>query len=448
LIRTSILDNGIRLVSEQMSDVHSLAIGVWVGTGSRDESDQELGTSHFLEHMLFKGTDTRSAKEIAQTVDAKGGDMNAFTTKEYTAFYIRILSEHLDIALDILCDMLTNPALNSNDVDAEREVILDEILMHEDEPADLVGDLFSEALFPDHPLGRDVAGTAASVSLLDSKQLRRFFERHYQPENMVVAAAGAVDHDGLCSNLTKRFLSRHERHVIQLGYDGQFGQVEYGEPFRLRQPTVSKARLLVTRQKPIEQGHIIIGVKTFPCKDQRRWALAILNHTLGGGISSRLFQEIREEKGLAYSIWSENAYYSDTGFLSVSLGTAPKHAMEVTELVLKEISSLSEHGINRNELALSRDHLKADMLLSYEDSNSRMGRIGHGLLLHGEVLTVEQILTKIDSVTIDQVQSVAADVFQQKPTIAVVGPPNVISAFEQAVDESTGLSGLTANSKI
>ncbi len=412
-IRADILEDGLRLVSEAMADVHSVAIGFWVGTGSRDEPEQQAGASHFLEHLLFKGTEKRSAADIAEAVDEVGGDCNAFTSKEYTTFYIRLLAEHLDLGLDILSEILTDPALRPEDVEAERMVILDEILMHADEPADLAAERWAAALYPGHPLGRDALGTAASVQSITTEDIRQFFEQHYRPANMVVSVAGRVDHDDLVAGLGARGVGRSG-----------------GSAPRRRAPGEGVEPLAVLR-RPTEQAHLVLGTRSSSRFDPDRWALAVLNHVLGGGLSSRLFQKIREQRGLAYSIWSERLAYADTGALSIGVGTAPEHVDEVLRIVTGELELLAADGVSARELAVAKGNLRADALLASEDSGARMSRIGAALLLHGEVLTLGELLGRIDAVTLEDVHRVARAVASSPRTLAAVGPFDA-GAFDPA----------------
>ncbi len=404
LIRTSQLACGLRLVTEAMPDVRSVTAGFWVGTGSRDEGPGEIGASHFLEHLLFKGTPTRTARAIAEAVDGVGGDMNAFTTKEYTAFYVRLLAEHLDLGLDVLCDIMWSPALRPDELEAERQVILEEILMHGDEPADLVYDRFAAALFPGHPLGREVLGTPDSVEAMATGDVRRFFGEHYRPVNIVAAAAGAVDHD-----------------QVAAGIEARFAGAAGGAPPR-RTPPNGQREPSVVVSRSTEQAHLVVGVRGPDRHDQDRWPLAALDHVLGGGVSSRLFQEIRERRGLAYSVYSDRVAYEDTGLLAVYVGTTPSRVRDVLELVNVELDRLVADGITAHELDLARGHLRAETLLALEDSAARMSRIGRSLLLHHEVLTVDELLARIDAVTIDQVAAAARRVLGAPRTVVVLGP--------------------------
>jgi predicted Zn-dependent peptidase len=419
LIETSVLPSGIRLVTETMADVRSVAVAYWVGSGSRDESDEVAGASHFLEHLLFKGTPTRSAAAIAESLDEVGGDCNAFTTKEYTTFYVRLLSEHLPLGLDILSDIMWDPALRPADVDGERTVILDEILMHADEPADLVAEQWQSSLFPGHALGRDTLGTQSTVGGLGADDIRGFFDHHYRPGNIVVSVAGDCAHDAVAADLERRFT----------------GKPGGAAPVRMA-PGPEAERLHVVR-RPTEQAHVVYGVRSVSRFDERRWALAVLNHVLGGGLSSRLFQKVREERGLAYSVWSERAAYQDAGSLAVVVGTAPDHVDEVLRIITGELELLATHGITDRELAVAKGNLRAEMLLSGEDSGARMGRIGASLLLHGEVQKIDDVLAKVEAVGRDDVLAQAGDLMAAPRTLSAVGPFDE-DAFDDHVPSLAG----------
>src|SRR3984957_8947921 len=387
-----------------MEDARSVCIGFWVGTGSRDEEDRWAGSSHFLEHLLFKGTADRSASAIAEAVDEVGGDFNAFTTKEYTSFYIRLLAEHLDLGLDILSDIMWRPALRPTDLDAERLVILDEILMHADEPSDEAAEQSSAALFPDHPLGREVLGSHDSVAAMTADRIREFFGLHYRPGNMVVAVAGDLDH--------------------REGADGLEARVggQPGGSTPARQAPGDKVEPLRVVRRGTEQAHLVLAARSVNRRDPRRYALAVLNHVLGGGLSSRLFQEIRERRGLAYSVWSERVAYHDAGTLSVGMGTAPEHVPEVLDIVGSELAALGAEGITERELAIAKGNLRAETLLACEDSGARMSRIGASLLLHGEILTVDQVLARVEALTLDEIHAAGEELVAAPMTLSVVGP--------------------------
>jgi len=402
-IRTDRTSSGLTVVTEAMAEARSVCIGFWVGTGSRDETPDLAGASHFLEHLLFKGTEERSAASIAEAVDEVGGDFNAFTTKEYTSFYIRLLAEDVDLGLDILSDIMWRPALRAPDLDAERQVILDEILMHADEPADEAAELSSATLFPDHPLGREVLGTVSSVSDMTTERIQDFFDQHYLPGNMVVAVAGHLEHE-----------------VVVAGLDQRSGVGRGGETPARVAPDGRVIPLAVTRRST-EQAHVVLAARSVERSHPSRYALAVLNHVLGGGLSSRLFQEIRERRGLAYSVWSERVAYLDAGFLSVGLGTGPEHVAEVLDIVTDELGRLGAEGVTERELTIAKGNLRAETLLACEDSGARMSRIGAGMLLHGEVLTVEEVLARVDSLTLEDVHEAARVVVGAPRTLSVVG---------------------------
>jgi predicted Zn-dependent peptidase len=404
MIRTELLPSGLSLATERMEDARSVCIGFWVGTGSRDEGSGEAGASHFLEHLLFKGTAERSPSAIAEAVDEVGGDFNAFTTKEYTSFYIRLLAEHLALGLDILSDIMWRPALRPADLDAERQVILDEILMHADEPSDEASEQSSAALFPGHALGREVLGTHDSVAAMTVERIREFFNLHYRPGNIVVAVAGDLDHQTVAEGLEDRFA-------------GQSGGVT---PGRLA-PDDRVEPLRVVR-RATEQAHLVLASRSVNRTDPRRYALAVLNHVLGGGLSSRLFQEIRERRGLAYSVWSERVAYHDAGMMSVGMGTAPEHVPEVLDIVTSELTELGADGITERELAIAKGNLRAETLLACEDSGARMSRIGASLLLHGEILSVDEVLGRVEALTLEEIHAAAKELVAAPRSLSVVGP--------------------------
>ena len=404
MIRTQTLPSGLSLATERMEEARSVCIGFWVGTGSRDEDLIRSGASHFLEHLLFKGTDDRSPSAIAEAVDEVGGDFNAFTTKEYTSFYIRLLAEHVTLGLDILSDIMWRPALRPSDLEAERQVILDEILMHADEPSDEAAEQSSALLFPGHTLGREVLGSQKSVTAMTAERIREFFALHYRPGNMVVAVAGDFDHDEVADGVEARFT----------------GQTGGAVPDR-KAPGDAVEPLRVIRRST-EQAHLVLAIRSVDRFNHQRYALAVLNHVLGGGLSSRLFQEIRERRGLAYSVWSERVAYHDAGSISVGMGTAPEHVAEVLDIVCSELDLLGREGITERELAIAKGNLRAETLLACEDSGARMSRIGAGLLLHGEILTVDEVLARVEAVTLEEVRTAAAELLASPRTLSVVGP--------------------------
>ncbi|HVM06097.1 MAG TPA: pitrilysin family protein [Acidimicrobiales bacterium] len=404
MIETTELGNGMTVVTERTQGMRSVSAGFWVGTGSRDEAPGMFGASHFLEHLLFKGTAARTARRIAEEVDAVGGDMNAFTTKEYTAFYLRVLDDSLGLGLDILSDILWSPAFRPEEVEAERQVILEEILMRADEPADLVHEVFTEALFPDHPVGREVLGDEETIEAMSREDIAAFHAHHYRPGNVVFAAAGQLDHAAVVDGVARRFAGAR------------------GGAAPDRAVPVDPPRALAVDARPTEQVHLVLGVRSLDRHDEDRYALAVVNHVLGGGLSSRLFQKIREERGLAYSVYSYRAAFADSGALAVYAGTMPSRVAEVVGLVRDELDAMAGHGITPRELEVAKGHLVGEMALSLEDSAARMSRIGRSQLVHGTVLTVDQVAERIAAVTMEDVERVAATVLGNERVLAAVGP--------------------------
>jgi predicted Zn-dependent peptidase len=404
VIRTTRLGNGIHVVTEWMPGSHSVSIGYWVDAGSRDEDPAIAGASHFLEHLLFKGTATRSAREIAESVEAVGGDMNAFTTKEYTSFYTRLLDDDLELGLDILSDIMWAPAFRPEEIEAERQVILEEILMHEDEPSDLVHELFNDALFPEHPLGRPVLGDRSTITGMTREAIAGYFEALYRPEAIVVAAAGNVEHDQVVAGVERRFAGRP------------------GDRPARHRPPLPPPRSIVVHNRPTEQAHLVVGTRALDRGDDDRFALSVLNQVLGGGMSSRLFQEIRENRGLVYSVYSYRAGYLESGALAIYAGTSPGRAEEVLELIGKELDRLVDSDVSDRELVVAKGHVKGSLALSLEDSAGRMSRIGRSQLVHGTVMTFDELVARTEAVTVDDLRRVTERVVRGERVLAVVGP--------------------------
>ncbi len=411
-VRRTVLPGGLRVVSEQIAGARSSAIGVWVGVGSRDETAKLHGASHFLEHLLFKGTTERSALDISIALDAVGGEFNAFTAKEYTCFHARVLDEDLPLAVDVLGDMITNSTITDEDVEAERDVILDEIAMHDDDPDDVVHNLFAEQAWGrESPLGRDIAGTVLSIEALTRAQVRRFYRRHYTAPNMVVAVAGSVDHTALVRQVRRAF-----------GRNGFLDGDAVPAPPRTsgRGSRITPGTVEATR--PFEQVNLVLGMKGMARGDERRFALGVLNTALGGGTSSRLFQEVRERRGLAYSVFSFASHHADSGIVGVSVGCLPSKLDEVLATVRTELLRVAAHGISAEELARGKGQLRGGLVLGLEDSGSRMSRLGKSELVHDELLSIDEVLARIDAVTLDEVSTVAAEIFSQPEILAIVGP--------------------------
>jgi predicted Zn-dependent peptidase len=405
-VRRTRLPNGLRVVTEAMPELRSVAVGFWAGTGSRDEPDPLAGASHFLEHLLFKGTADRSAQAIAEAVEAVGGEMNAFTTKEYTAYYVRILDESLDLALDILSDVVWAPAFRPDEVDCERQVILEEIRMHEDTPDDLVHSLFAEALFPGQTVGREVLGQRDAIIAMTRDEIAGFHAHHYRTQNLVVAAAGNVDHDRMVEAVAARCT----------GAEG------HREP--RAEAEIRPAGAVRVLHRPTEQAHLVLGMPGLSRSDPDRWALSVLNHVVGGGMSSRLFQEVREKRGLAYSVYSYRSALSDSGTFAVYAGTAPERAPEVLSIIDAELDKLcADRCLAPAELERAKGHFKGQMALGLESSSARMERIGRSEVTSGEIQSVDDMVAAIDAVTPDDVARVIDRVLAAGPRVlAAVGP--------------------------
>jgi predicted Zn-dependent peptidase len=404
--------SGLRVVTERMPGVRSVSLGFWVLAGSRDEPHAISGSSHFLEHLLFKGTASRSARDIAEAFDAVGGDVNAFTSKEYTCFYARVLDGDLELAVDHVADMFQHAKLRAADLDAERQVILEEINMHEDSPEDVVHDLFTETLWPEHPLGRPVLGTAETIRAATRAKVHRFYRRHYVPGRLVVAAAGNLRHEDLLAMLRARM----DTGRIRSGNAPSAWTLREGK----RAPTPSGEPLI--KRRKTEQAHICLGTNGLPRMDPDRFAFLIVNGALGTGMSSRLFQEIREKRGLVYSVYSYHSQYTEAGVFSTYAGTTPARAREVIELLRRELEDVAAGGLTREEFDRAKGHVKGSMVLSLEDPGSRMSRIGKSEIAHGEILTVTEALRRVEAVTLDDARRVAHRVLSQPMTLTVVGP--------------------------
>jgi predicted Zn-dependent peptidase len=412
LIRRTVLPGGVRIVTEAVPTVRSATFGVWVGVGSRDEVTDLAGATHYLEHLLFKGTERRDALEISAAIDAVGGEMNAFTAKEYTCYYARVLDSDLPLAIDVVCDMVTSALIQPQDVDNERGVILEEIAMHDDDPGDLVHDTFASALLGDSPLGRPILGTVASIEALERDALAGHYHREYVPSRTVVAAAGNLDHDKVVRLVTDAFAGRSR----QAGQDGRPVGPRIGET-ELRAPGG-----VAVVNRPTEQANLVLGVPGVARTDDRRFALGVLNSALGGGMSSRLFQEVREKRGLAYSVYSFASHYADLGMFGVYAGCLPKKVDQVLDICRTELAAVAERGITTEELTRGIGQLRGSLVLGLEDTGSRMSRLGKSELVYGELLSIEEILSKISAVSLDDVRKIAAEVLAAEPTLAVIGP--------------------------
>jgi predicted Zn-dependent peptidase len=387
-----------------------VTFGVWVGVGSRDESAALSGATHFLEHLLFKGTLRRDALEISAALDAVGGEMNAFTAKEYTCYYARVLDADLPLAVDVLCDMITSATLTSADVESERDVIDEEIAMHADETGDHIHDLFAEQLWPDSPLGRPITGTPQTVGALSRAQIAGWYKRRYRPDTTVVSVAGNVEHAEVVRLVRKAF----EQHLVT-------GEATPA-PVRTGGPGVRSAGGVAVHHREIEQAHLVLGMPGLVRNDHRRYAAGVLHGVVGGGMSSRLFQEVREHRGLAYSVFSFGSAYADAGMVGVYAGCLPKKAPQVLDVIREELAAVARNGITADELLRGKGQLRGSIVMGLEDTGAKMTRIAKAELVYGELPTVDEILHRIDAVTLDDVADLAAGLYAGAPALTVVGP--------------------------
>ncbi|MCJ7672749.1 MAG: insulinase family protein [Acidimicrobiia bacterium] len=406
-IRRTELDSGVRVVTEALPALRSVAVGFWVGTGSRDEPDELAGASHFLEHLLFKGTERWSAHQIAEAIESVGGDMNAFTAHELTTYYVRVPDDRLALALEILSDIVWSPAFRSEEVDSERQVILEEIRMRDDAPEDLVHELFGEAIFPEHPIGRDVIGTPDTINAMGPGEIGGFHAEHYHPSNVVVAAAGNLDHDEVVA-------------LVEAGLAHAGGS----RPARAPWQGGPAARPVAVLERDTEQAHVVLGMRAIGREDPDRYALTVLNQVLGGGMSSRLFQEVRERRGLAYSVYSYRNSFEETGTFAVAAGTAPERLDELLDTLEAELARLTvERGVTQRELAAAKGHLTGSLALSLESSNARMHRLGRSELMLGEILSLDELVAEVTRIEADDITRVVDRVLGvPERTLAVVGP--------------------------
>lgn len=409
-VERTTLPGGLRVLTETMPGVLSATLGIWVGVGSRDETPAVAGSSHFLEHLLFKGTTSRSALEIATAMDAVGGEMNAFTAKEHTCFYANVLASDLPLAVALLADLVTDATNTTADLDSERTVVLEEIAMRDDEPSDAVHDLFAETLFGDTPLGRSVLGTVESIEGLTREDVDGWYRGRYAVPSMVVTAAGRVDHQQVLDLVTAAFGDR-------LAGERRPAPLRLGEPGADRP---ARSTGLITRRT--EQTHLLLGAPGMGRLDDRRYAAAVLDTAVGGGMSSRLFQEIREKRGLVYSVGSALTHYAGTGAFSVYAGCSKKRVPEVLRLIRAELDRVAADGLTAEEVARAQGQLKGGMVLGLEDTGSRMSRLGKSELSYGEYLPVREVLGRLDAVDEGQVREVAAELFGRPTCLAVVGP--------------------------
>ncbi len=399
------LGNGLRVLSESMPSVRSVSLGIWLTRGSRHEADAESGVTHFTEHMVFKGTDRYSAREIAFEVDSLGGNLDAFTSKETTAFTAKVLDEHWPRALDVLSEMVQNPTLAENDIEREKGVVLEELKMDEDNPDYLLGTTFARSFWSGHGMGRPVIGCQDTIRAFAREQLRRFFGAAFRGPNLIVTAAGHLDHDALVREVEAR-LSK-----LSGAVDGQ----EWTAP-------VATPEILVRNKRSLEQVQFTLGIETFPACDSRRFAGFVLSTVLGGGFSSRLFQKIREERGLAYSVYSDLSLYSDTGCLAVGAGTASEALPLVLEQVLREFTDLKDNLAPDQEIRRAKDHLKGSLMLGLESTGSRMANLARQETYHGRIRSLDEISQQVEAVTAESVRNLANEWFHRdRIALSVLG---------------------------
>ncbi|MGP9018197.1 M16 family metallopeptidase [Streptomyces sp. BR1] len=411
-VRRTTLPGGLRVVTETLPSVRSATFGIWVQVGSRDETPTLNGATHYLEHLLFKGTRKRSALDISAALDAVGGEMNAFTAKEYTCYYARVLDTDLPLAIDVVCDMLTGSLILEEDVDAERGVILEEIAMTEDDPGDCVHDLFAHTMLGETPLGRPVLGTVDTINSLTRPQIARFYKKHYDPRHLVVAAAGNVDHATVVRQVRKAF-----EKAGALSHTDAVPVAPRAGARALK--TAGRVELLNRRT---EQAHVVLGMPGLARTDERRWALGVLNTALGGGMSSRLFQEVREKRGLAYSVYSYTSGFADCGLFGVYAGCRPSQVHDVLKICRDELDRVAADGLTDDEIGRAVGQLSGSTVLGLEDTGALMNRIGKSELCWGTQMSVDDMLAKIAAVTPDEVREVARDVLGQRPSLSVIGP--------------------------
>jgi len=419
LYQRVVLDNGVQILTEDIPYVRSLALGVWVDTGSRDEPGDMAGVSHFIEHLVFKGTPKRTARQIAEALDAVGGQLNAFTTKEFTCFYARVMDEYFDLAFDVLSDMIFNPLFKQEDIDRERNVIIEEIKMGEDTPDELVHDIFASTIWKNHPLGRPIIGTTQIIEGLSREQIVDYYQKNYTPANLIIAVAGNINHQQVVEK-TERIFGGIKNQTLK---SRKIKPVSYNQ--------------VTCRTKEIEQVHLCIGTPGLPLDSEHIHALQLINTILGGGLSSRLFQEVRESRGLVYSIYSYHSSYHDTGLFCVYAGLSKNNATQVLELISNEIRDIQINGVTSKELRRAKDQMKGNLFLSLENVSMHMSRLAKSQLYLGKVITPEQVIERINRVTVSQIKEIACSLLDwENFAIASVGPWNDCAALQTAATKT------------
>ena len=421
LVRRTTLPGGLRVITEQVPGVRSVSFGVWVGVGSRDEVDREMGSAHYLEHLLFKGTRRRSALEISASIEAVGGDLNAFTTKEYTCYYARVLDVDMPLAIDVVCDVVIDALIRPDDVEAERGVILEEIAMHDDEPGDAVHDDFATIMFGDAPLGRPILGTVETIEGIERDSIDAFYRSRYRPEQMVVAAAGNLEHDRVVALVAEAFAD-----VLDPQAD-----VAPARPKGLRGAMGSGVRLTT---RATEQANLVLGVPGLIRSDDRRYALAVLTSAFGGGMSSRLFQEVREKRGLAYSVYAYSQGFSDSGLFGLYVGCLPGKVDTVLGVCREQLAMLASDGLTDEEIARGKGQVRGATVLGQEDTGARMTRIAKSELHDEPLLSIGALLDRVDAVTAGEIRDISRELLSAEPGLAIVGPFDGVDDLAAAAD--------------
>jgi len=421
-VRRTVLPSGLRIVTEEVSSVRSAAVGIWVNIGSRDEAPATAGASHFLEHLLFKGTPSRNALEISSAIESVGGEMNAFTSKEYTCFYARVIDTDLPMAVDVISDLITSSIVTAEDVDAERKVVLEEIAMRDDDPSDLVHDLYAETYYGDTALGRPILGTIDSINNMSRSTVFNYYKKRYLPQDLVVAVAGNIKHKRVVA-MVEEALSRDSFLDVQ------------GTP-QIRPNTPVKrgkqGRVGIIYRKS-EQAHMFYGMEGVARNDDRRFTMGVLSSALGGGMSSRLFQEIREKRGLAYSVYSYAQQFAGSGQIGFYAGCNPTKATEVINIIQEVLGDVASNGMSHEEIERAKGAVRGSLVLSQEDSASRMSRIGKSEIVYGDIMGFDEILKAVARVTPEDVRVIASEFLTKTPTLGVVGPYKSESHFERVL---------------
>ncbi len=421
-VKRSVHSSGLRIVTEEVPSVRSAAVGIWVNVGSRDEAPATAGASHFLEHLLFKGTTSRTALEISSSIESVGGEMNAFTSKEYTCFYARVIDTDLPMAIDVVSDLITSSIVTALDVDAERKVVLEEIAMRDDDPSDLVHDLFSDTYYGDTAIGHPILGTIDSIKGMSRSTVFNYYKKKYLPQDLVVAVAGNIKH--------KRVVAMVEEALSRDNFLDELG----APVLRPNTPVKnSKQQSVGLLYKKSEQAHMFYGMEGVARADERRFAMGVLSAALGGGMSSRLFQEIREKRGLAYSVYAYAQQFAGSGVLGFYAGCNPTKAIEVVEIIRSVLSDVADNGMTHEEIERAKGAVRGSLVLSQEDSGSRMSRIGKNEIVYGQVMDFDDILKAISRVSATDIREIAGEFLVKTPTLALVGPFKNESKFEKVL---------------